>query len=79
MQLFDKCRCTGFYKKAHDGVYIFLDKDNLTANLMNSNSRDELVEKDIDCAEKVYYEYKNANFSGVVVGFVELVVLDGLM
>ena len=74
MKLFDKCKCTGFYKKAHDGVYIALDTQNFTADLMNSNNRDELVEKDIDRAEKKYYEYKKANFSGVIVGFVDLVV-----
>lgn len=74
VKLFGKCKCKGFYKKSHDGIYIQLDDKNLTADLMNSNNKDELVEKDIECAEKRYYEHKDGNFSGVIVGFVGLVI-----
>lgn len=78
VKLFDKCKCKGFYKKVHDGIYIQLDSKNLTADLMNSNVQGELVEEDIDCAEKRYYEHKDGNFSGVIVGFVGLVVVGYL-
>lgn len=78
VKLFDRCKCKGFYKKAHDGTYIQLDSKNLTANLMNSNIQGELVEEDIDCAKKRYYEHKDSNFSGVIVGFVDLVVTGWL-
>lgn len=77
-KLFDKCKCKGFYKKVHDGIYIQLDSKNLTADLMNSNIQGELAEEDIDCAEKRYYEHKDSNFSGVIVGFVDLVVVGYL-
>lgn len=78
VKLFDRCKCKGFYKKAHDGIYIQLDEKNLTADLMNSNNKYELVEEDIDCAEKRYYEHKDGNFRGVIVGFVGLVVTGWL-
>lgn len=78
VKLFDKCKCKGFYKKVHDGIYIQLDSKNLTADLMNSNIQGELVEEDIECAEKRYYEHKNGNFSGVIVGFVDLVLVGYL-
>lgn len=78
VKLFDKCKCKGFYKKLHDGIYIQLDSKNLTADLMNSNVHGELVEEDIECAEKQYYEHKDGNFSGVIVGFVSLVVVGYL-
>lgn len=78
VKLFDKCKCKGFYKKAHDGLFIYLDREDLRADLMNSNIQGELVEEDIECAEKRYYEHKNGNFSGVIVGFVDLVVVGYL-
>lgn len=77
VKLFDKCKCKGFYKKVYDGAYIVLDTQNLTADLMNSHS-DKVIEEDVECAEKVYYEHKNGNFSGVVVGFVYLTVVGYL-
>lgn len=82
VKLFDRCKCKGFYKKAHDGLFIYLDRKNLRADLMNVNlacaDDDGVVEKDIDRAEKRYYEHKCGNFSGVVVGFVDLVVVGYL-
>ena len=77
VKLFDKCRCKGFYKKVYDGIYIQLDSKSLTADLMNSHS-DSVIEEDIECAEKRYYEHKDGNFSGIVVGFIDLVVVGYL-
>lgn len=77
VKLFDRCKCKGFYKKVYDGTYIELDTKNLTADLMNSHS-DEIVEKDVECAEKVYYEHKISNFSGVIVGFKNIVTVGYL-
>lgn len=76
-KLFDKVKCKGYYKKAHDGVYIQLDEKNLTADLMNSHSN-KVIEEDVDRAEKQYYEHKDGNFSGVIVGFVDLIVTGWL-
>ena len=82
MKLFDKCKCKGFYKKVRDGLFISLDRENLRADLVNANlacaDDDGTVKKDIDCAEKKYYEHKDNNFSGVIVGFVDLVVVGYL-
>lgn len=78
MELFDKCRCKGFYKQAHDGIWVHLDQTTLTACAMNSNlankDNDGTMEEDIDCVEKTYYEHVQLNFSGVIVGFKDLVV-----
>lgn len=82
VRLFDRCRCKGFYKKAHYGLFIYLDRENLRADLVNSNlacaTDDGTVEKGIECVEKRYYEHKDGNFSGVIVGFVDLVVVGYL-
>ncbi len=81
-KLFDKCKCKGFYKRAHDGLFIHLDEENLTADLINTNlacaDNVGVVEEDIDCAEKRYYEHKEGNFNGIIVGFVDLVVTGWL-
>ena len=78
MELFEKVKCKGFYKKVHDGIWVHLDKSTGTAYAMNSNLVDidnvGIMEADIDCVEKTYYEHKKANFSGVIVGFKDLVV-----
>ena len=78
MKLFDKCQCKGFYKPAHDGIWIQLDKTTLTAYSMNMNlvdiDNDGTVEADIDCVEKTYYEHVQSNFRGVIVGFKDLVI-----
>lgn len=71
--LFDVCQCKGFYKKAHDGIYIELDREKLTADAYTSAS-DVAIESDCDRIEKTYYEYVKANCRGVIVGFVDVVV-----
>lgn len=78
--LFKKVKCKGFYKKVHDGIYIELDKNTLTATAINTNLIDVdgnnygIMEEDVHRVEKTYYEYVEKRFSGVVVGFVDLVV-----
>lgn len=76
--LFDKCKFIGFYKKAHDGRFILLDKKNLVAELIDINladgENDGVIEKNCDRAEKKYFEYVKANGKGVIVGFTDLVV-----
>ena len=71
VKLFDKVKCKGFYAKHNDGIYIALDKQNLTADLMKSETT---VEEDIDRAEKTYYQHRKENFSGVIVGFTDITV-----
>ena len=82
MQLFNKCKCKGFYKPHKDGLFIYLDKENLKADLVNANlacaDDDGTVEKDIDCAEKTYYKHVEQNFSGVIVGYKDLVIVGYL-
>lgn len=81
-KLFDKCKCKGFYKKVHDGRFIYLDREKLRADLVDANlacaTYDGTIEKDIDRAEKRYYEHKMGNFKGIIVGFVDLVVVGYL-
>lgn len=75
MKLFDKVRCKGFYKKIRDGIWIHLDKNSLTAYKMNGAlCGDAIEEEEVECVEKIYYEHRNRNFSGVIVGFIDLVV-----
>jgi hypothetical protein len=82
IKLFDMCSFSGFYKKVHDGRFIHLDKNTLTANLIDTNladgESDGVVEKDCDRAEKKYFEHVKANGKGVVVGFIDLVVVGYL-
>ena len=77
MKLFDKVKCKGFYKKAHDGKSLFLDKENLKAYEFLS-IEGEPEGEEIDYIEKTYYEHVNGEFSGVLVGFVDLVVKGSL-
>ena len=81
-RLFDKVRCNGFYKPHKDGIYIYLDKENLRADLVNVNLWDNgkggTVESDIEQAEKTYYKHVSQNFSGVIVGFKDLVIVGYL-
>lgn len=76
MKLFDKVKCKGFYSKVYDGTYIFLDKENLKAAHMNSNATETncIVEEEVDRVEKTYYKYVSKNFSGLIVGFKDLIV-----
>ena len=82
IKMFDMCRFNGFYKKVHDGRFISLDKKTLTADLIDTNLADGesegVVEKDCDRAEKKYFEYVKANGKGVVVGFIDLIVVGYL-
>lgn len=81
VKLFEKYKCKGFYKKIYDGVFIDLDRENLKATWMNThlwNISDSIVAEDVEVAEKKYYEHVQRNFTGVVVGFVDLVV-DGYL
>lgn len=82
IKMFDMCKFNGFYKKVHDGRFIHLDKSTLTANLIDTNladgESDGVVEKDCDRAEKKYFEYVKANGKGVIVGFIDLVVVGYL-
>lgn len=77
-KLFDRVKCKGFYKPHRDGLFIRLDETTLTADLVNANfaSADNagIVEKDIESAIKTYYKHVERNFSGVIVGFVDLAV-----
>lgn len=75
-QLFNKVRCKGFYKPHRDGLYIELDKENLKADLKNGYF--DTVEEDVDIAEKTYYKHVEANFSGVIVGYKDLVIVGYL-
>lgn len=76
IELFKQYKCKGFYKKVYDGTFVTLDKKELSADWMNSDYKkykDCIVEEDIDRAEKIYYSHVSQRFSGVVVGFTELV------
>lgn len=77
VKMFDMCKFNGFYKKAHDGRFIYLNKKELTADLCDSNKWDEndgIVESNCERAEKIYYKYVSSNGKGVVVGFIDLVI-----
>lgn len=81
IKLFDMCSFSGFYKKAHDGRFIYLNKKELTADLCDINKWDEndgIVEANCERAEKKYFEYVKRNGKGVVVGFIDLVVVGYL-
>lgn len=75
-KLFDKVKCKGFYKPHRDGLYIELDKENLTATLKTSAFN--VVEEDVEEAEKTYFKHVPQNFSGVVVGYKDLVIVGYL-
>lgn len=76
MNLFDKVRCKGFFKKVHDGKFLVLDDERLIAEVCTSKNGFDVEE--IECGEeteKTYYEYVKKPISkGVIVGFVDLVV-----
>lgn len=79
VKVFDMCKCTGFYKKVNDGRFIQLNEDDCTGDLCDINICDDHglvpIEKDIETAEKTYYQYVKANINkGVIVGFIDLVV-----
>lgn len=78
MNLFDKVKCKGFYKRIYDGIYMYLDQTTLTAYGINTNlangDNDGTFASDVDSIEKTYYEHKDANFTGVIVGYKDIVV-----
>ena len=79
--LFDKCTFSGFYTKAHDGRFVYLNKKELTADLCDINKWDEndgIIEANCERAEKTYYKHVSANGKGVIVGFIDLVVVGYL-
>lgn len=78
MKLFDTVKCKGFYKPFTDGKWLYLDRETLTADAMDNNladgSNDGTVEKDVEYIEKTYYQHVDKNFSGVIVGYKDIVV-----
>lgn len=77
MVLLDKVKCKGFYKKVHDGKALYLDKENLKAYAQISFEGDPGGEE-VDYIEKTYFEHVDGEFSGVIVGFKDLVVKSHL-
>lgn len=75
--LFKKVKCKGFYAKKNDGNYLILDSQQLVADHYNSNFS-EPVEKDVDGIEKVYYEHRDQNFKGAIVGRKKLITVGYL-
>lgn len=65
IKLFEKYKCKGFYKRIYDGIYINLDKKELTATAMKNS---EIIDEDVFCVEKTLYEYIKKDFQGIVVG-----------
>nr|DAH12924.1 MAG TPA: hypothetical protein [Caudoviricetes sp.] len=78
MKLFDKVKCKGFYKPFKDGRWLYLDRETLTADAMDNNladgNNDGTVEKNVEYIEKTYYQHVDKNFSGVIVGYKDIVV-----
>lgn len=71
MKLFDKVRCKGFYAKFNDGKYVFLDTHNLSADFM---CNEIVIKAEDERIEKTYFRHKKMNFSGIVVGFIDLTI-----
>lgn len=78
MNLFDKVKCKGFYKKFNDGKWLRLDRKTLTADAMDNNlvsmGNDGTVEKDVEYIEKNYFKHVDKNFIGVIVGYKDIVI-----
>lgn len=78
MNLFDKVKCNGFYKKFNDGKWLRLDRKTLTADAMDNNlvsmGNDGTVEKDVEYIEKTYFKHVDKNFIGVIVGYRDVIV-----
>lgn len=78
VNLFDKVKCKGFYKSVKDGKWLRLDKKNLTADAMDNNivniDNDGTVEKDVEYVEKTYFEHVDKSFTGVIVGYKDIVI-----
>lgn len=78
MNLFDKVKCKGFYKKFNDGKWLRLDRKTLTADAMDNNlvsmGNDGTTEKDVEYIEKNYFKHVDKNFIGVIVGYKDIVI-----
>lgn len=78
MKLFDRVKCKGFYKPFSDGKWLYLDRKTLTADAMDNNlvdwGNDGTVEKDVEYIEKTYYQHVDKHFSGVIVGYKNIIV-----
>lgn len=76
--IFDKVECKGFYKAFKDGKWLRLDKKTLTADAMDNNivnaDNDGTVEKDVEYVEKTYFEHVDKSFTGVIVGYKDIVI-----
>ena len=71
MKLFDKVKCKGFYKPFKDRRWLYLDRKTLTADAMDN---DGTVEKNVEYIEKTYFKHVDRNFTGVIVGYKDIMV-----
>lgn len=83
-ELFQKVKCNGYLKKVSDGRFIETCKSEgktLDCTYVDTNNPDLDIEcqycGDLDFLKK-YYERKEKKFSGIVVGFKD-VVIDGYL
>ena len=78
--LFQRVECSGYMKKIYDGKYIEIVADE--AVYMNANDTDFEVTSecsgDLDFL-KTYYEHRQRNLKGVVVGYRNVVVTGYLV
>lgn len=78
MKLFDKVMCKGFYKPVNYECWAPIDKStisdcstNLILDYIFNHGNDKEY---IDCIEKTYYKRVQQKFTGVIVGFKDLVI-----
>lgn len=83
-ELFRKVKCNGYLKKVFDGRFIETHEnegETLDCIYVDTNNPDLDIEcqycGDLDFL-KTYYEYKEKKFTGVVVGFKDIVI-DGYL
>lgn len=75
--LFKKVKCSGLLKKVYDGKYICKDEDGNCFYSTSDGKKTPVPEDDYDGSLnflKTYYKRVKHNFSGVVVGFKDVVV-----
>ena len=76
MNLFDKVKCKGFYKKFNDGKWLRLDRKTLTADAMDNNlvsmGNDGTTEKDVEYIEKNYFKHVDNGDGGNVFEYLEI-------
>lgn len=75
MKLFDKVKCHGFLQKAKDGIMISHapNSDSWIAITVDGEEIKDLSSCEGDYVEKTYFKIKKRNFSGVIVGFKDVV------